>query len=184
MRRLYALVPAVVLATWLLLPAAAPARDVAGAGEGSLTVTGASGSLLLTGKGLIFGHVDRGTVTVLSYKPDGNAVPAVSGARMRLVGSTTNVVYSGGDIRFLFPGGRYSIEIEGSGIDISAVGKGTISALGAGTAADGSIVADGGVPEEIGRYPVVALFGSLPAGATPVVTGAVTGAVTGLGKGQ
>jgi hypothetical protein len=161
MRRLYALVPTVVLVASLAFPAAAPARDLA-PGEGSLSVDNASGSLLLAGKGLVFGHLDRGTVTVLSYKPDGNSVPTVSGARMRLVGSTTNVVYTGSDMRFLFPGGRYVIEIEGSGIDISAVGRGSISALGAGTIDDGSIVADGGVSQQVGRFPVGALFGANP----------------------
>src|SRR5689334_10581446 len=116
MRRLCTL----LLVASLALPAAATARDVSST-DGSLSVEHATGSVILTGKGLLFGHVEHGTVTVLSFKPDGNAVPTVSGAKMKLVGSAINVAYSGNDVRFLFPGGRYSLEIDGTGIDVSAV---------------------------------------------------------------
>jgi hypothetical protein len=148
-----------VLATCLVLPAAAFARD-AGPNDGSLSVARASGSLLLTGKGLIFGHVDHGTVTVLSYKPDGTSVPTVSGAKMKLVGTAINVVYTGNDVRFVFPGGKYQIEVEGTGIDISAIGRGSVSARGAGNIDDGTLVADGGTTQRLGLHPTSASWGS------------------------
>jgi hypothetical protein len=172
MRRLCVL----LLAACLVPPAVALARD-SGPNDGSLVITHASGSLVLTGKGLMFGHVDRGTVTVLSYKPEGNSVPTVSGAKMKLVGNSINVVYTGSDVRFLFPGGRYSIEIDGTNVDVSAIGKGRVSALGAGSADDGSVVADGGTPQPLGKLPMVALWGA-GGSAGP---GAGPGASSGLG---
>jgi len=101
--------------------------------DGSLTVSGASGSITLVGKGVVFGHVSHGTITVYSYRADGNAVPQVSGAKMTLSGNASSVNYSGNDVRFLLPGGRYKLEIDGTGIDLSAVGNGNVAALGVGT---------------------------------------------------
>lgn len=124
------------ICTLILIVAAlaVPAGAFAGRlGDGSLNVSGATGGIVLSGKGVVFGHVARGTIIVLSYKPDGNAVPQVSSAKMTLSSDASSVNYSGSDMRFLFPGGRYKLEIDGTGIDISAVGKGSVSAAGVGT---------------------------------------------------
>jgi hypothetical protein len=131
----------VLLATVLILPAAASAgRD--SPGDGSLVVSSADGRLTVQGKGLIFGHLDSGKITVVEYRPDDNsALPSVSGAKMKIAGG--NVVYSGNDVRFLFPGGRYTLIFDGTGIAISAVGNGKITAIAAGTSDDGSFTVDG-----------------------------------------
>src|SRR5205085_4792323 len=111
----------VLLATLLLVPAAAFAER-GSSGDGSLSVSDANGRLVVSGHGVIFGHLDRGTITVVGdYKPDNNsALSSVSGAKMKFTGG--NVVYNGSDVRFLFPGGRYTLIVDGTGIDISAVG--------------------------------------------------------------
>jgi hypothetical protein len=136
------------LAAVLILPAAALAgRD--SPGDGSLVVSSADGKLTVQGKGLIFGHLDHGTITVVDYKPDDNtALPSVSGAKLKLVGG--KVVYSGSDVRFLFPGGRYNLIVEGTGIAISAVGNGKITPVAAGTSDDGSLTVDGSHAQPIG----------------------------------
>jgi len=141
-----------LLVASLAFPAAA-ASGVATGGGGSLGVSGpsgsggATGSISLAGKGVVFGYVAHGTVTVYSYRADGNAVPTVSGAKMTLANNASDVVYSGNGMRFFFPGGRYQLEIDGIGIDLSAVGNGSISALGAGTlTADTVMLAFGKVP--------------------------------------
>ncbi len=46
-------------------------------------------------------------------------------------------------MRFLFPGGQYTLIIDGMGISISAVGNGKITAIAAGTSDDGSFTVDG-----------------------------------------
>src|SRR5262249_3074350 len=96
----------VLLAGLLLLPAVAFA-DRGGPSGGSLVVTDANARLTVSGHGLIFGHLGRGTITVVGdYKPDDNtALSSVSGAKMKFTGG--NVVYTGSDVRFLFPGGKY-----------------------------------------------------------------------------
>ncbi len=139
----------ILLATVLIVPVAALAeRD--SPGDGSLVVSSADGKLTIQGRGLIFGHFARGTLTIVGdYKPDDNtALSSVSGAKMKLVAG--NVVYSGTDVRFLFPSGRYNLIVEGTNIAISAVGNGKFSSVGAGTFDDGSFTVDGGRAQEIG----------------------------------
>ncbi len=138
----------VLLASLFLLPAVALAEGAASNG-GSLVVSDANGKLTVSGHGLIFGHLDRGTITVVGdYKPDDNtALSSVSGAKMKVTGG--NVVYTGSDVRFLFPGGRYTLVVDGAGIDLSAVGTGKLTAVGKGSAADGWVTVDGGTPQSI-----------------------------------
>jgi hypothetical protein len=138
----------IALATLFLLPAAAWAERGA-SGDGSLVIADASARITVSGHGLIFGHVDHGSVTVIGdYKPDSHsALSSVSGAKLRVVNG--NVVYSGTDMRFFFPGGRYTLVIDGVGIDVSAVGNGKFSAIGKGLSDDGSYIVDGSAPQSI-----------------------------------
>src|SRR5581483_7952660 len=97
------------------------------------------------GSGLVFGHIQQGTLAVQSYDAADTYAPQISGASGRVVGNA--VVYSGSDIRFLLPNGRFSIRIDGTGIDISAVGKGTVVAIGLGTADDGTLSVNSGAAQ-------------------------------------
>src|SRR6476659_953401 len=119
----------ILLVSAFAAPVAALAADRT-SGEGSLVFSDANGTIIVQGKGLIFGHFDQGALMVLDYRPDDpNASITVSGSRVRVVKGT----YSGSDIRFLFPSGRYTLELIGTGIALSAVGKGSVSVTGAGT---------------------------------------------------
>ena len=125
----------------LLAPAVAFGSRLA-PGDGSLVVTDANAQLSIAGQGLIFGHLDSGTVTIVGdYRPaNNNALSTVTGAKQTIVGN--NIVYTGSDVRFYFPSGKYSLIVDGTGIDISAVGKGSLSGLGRGFADDGSFTID------------------------------------------
>jgi hypothetical protein len=138
----------IMLASLLLVPAAALAERVS-AGDGSLVVSNASGRLTLSGHGLIYGHIDKGAITIVGdYKPDDNtSLSSVTGAKIRLTGK--NVVYTGTNLRFFFPGGQYSLIVDGTGIDLSAVGNGKLVAIGAGTADDGTYAADSAKAQSI-----------------------------------
>jgi hypothetical protein len=138
----------ILLAILVFLPASAFAER-GSSGDGSLVVTNASARLTVSGRGLIYGHLDRGTITVVGdYKPDNNtSLSSVSGAKMKVIGG--NVVYTGADVRFLFPGGRYTLIVDATGIDISAVGAGKLSAIGKGLPDDGTFAVDGGAPQSI-----------------------------------
>jgi hypothetical protein len=157
-----------LLAFLLLIPALA-IPSLAGAervstGDGSFVVTNANGVITVQSKGLIFGQFDHGSLTVLEAKADANAAPTVSGAKMKLTGVKIDVVYSGSDVRFVFPRGKYTLRIDGSGIDISAVGKGNVQLTGrTGGVDNGSYTVNGGKPLSIGAsVSVVATYGGTP----------------------
>jgi len=164
MRRLTVLLLALVF----VLPATAPAGRAA-PGDGSLVVTNGDGLITVQVKGVIFGQFDRGKLTVLEYRSDNpTALPTVSGAKWDVKGSKPNVVYTGTDVRFLFPSGSYTLKFEGSGVDLSAVGKGTLKVNGTGKNPydDGTASVNGAKPVPL---PSIAVFG----GSTLAVTGSV-----------
>jgi hypothetical protein len=147
------------LVTVLALACAATAlAGGVASGDGSLVVSGASVRLLVvTGNGLIFGHVNQGTLTILDYSGDPPSVQ-MNGSVLKLqVGSSTQ--YSGSDIRFLFPNGHYTLRFDGVGIDLSAVGKGAVTAIGVGSANDGSLGTNGGNGVVLGVTPTTLVFG-------------------------
>ena len=148
-----------LLLTALAIPASALGARGA-PGDGSFVISRANGAIVVQGKGLIYGHFDRGTLTVIDYTPDDILVPSVSGAKKpRLVPGSLDVVYAGGDVRFLFPSGKYTLRIEGFGIDISAVGKGIAQVAGSGSFDDGTFSVNGGKGVDIGLRPMWTGFG-------------------------
>lgn len=142
----------------LAVPAGALAAPAA-VGDGSLALNSASGTIYVSGRGLIYGHFDSGTLMVLDYKPDdGSSPPNVSSGRAKFVKG--GGVFAGTDVRFLLPSGRYTIELIAAGIDASAVGKGSIVATGFGSPDDGSYTVNGGKTQSLGKVPTSDLFGS------------------------
>jgi hypothetical protein len=165
MRRLLLILLVVLIA----LPAAATAGRRAPA-DGSLTIRNASGKVVVQGKGLIYGYLERGSLTVSAYVPDGLAVPSVSGARLAFAGNRLTAVYTGKRIRFLFPGGAYSLRFEGYGLDLTGVGTGQVQALGLGpaqavgfgtpaAASRGTIAVDGERPVPVGSELLTTTYG-------------------------
>jgi hypothetical protein len=128
------------------VPALAAAADLA-AGDGSLGVTSANGTIVVQGQGVIYGHFDAGTLLILQYKPDdGVSTPSITGGKSKLTRFGAGSV-TGTDVRFLFPSGRYTIQLIATDVNASGIGKGTIVANGFGTADDGSFSVNGGKPE-------------------------------------
>jgi len=153
-------------------------------GDGSLVVSNADGSLTVQVKGVIFGHFDRGRMTVLDWKADNpNALATVSGAKMDFKGAKANVVYSGKDVRFLFPSGSYTVKFEGGGIDLSAVGKGSLSVSGktSPTGDDGIVSVNGAKATPL---PSLAIFGGSTLAATASTDKSTTGTTTGSSSGH
>ena len=165
----------ILLVTALATPVAASASGRA-SGDGSLAVTGASGTLVIKGRGVIFGHFDQGALIVLDYTADdsfGSTSPTVTAAKSKVV--RTGGTYAGTDVRFLFPAGRYTIEFVGLNIDISAVGKGFVSVTGAGTLDDGTIAINGGKPQPVLKAAPAEWFGGLSANFAGAGAGASSG---------
>jgi hypothetical protein len=108
----------------LILPITAVAST--SAGEGTLSVEDGRGKVNLQARGGVFGRLDRGTLTVYDTTPGDANVPVVTGADLPEVFlADTGVRYRGSGIRFRVIGGGFRLVIQGRGIDLSVVGKGS-----------------------------------------------------------
>lgn len=108
----------------LILPIAAVAST--SAGDGTLSVEDGRGKVNLQARGGVIGRLDRGTLTVYDTTPGDANVPVVTGADLPEVFlADTGVRYRGAGIRFRVIGGGFKLVIQGRGIDLSVVGKGS-----------------------------------------------------------
>jgi hypothetical protein len=126
MRRLFTL----VLVMALLLPAAAWAATGSlgssrAPGDGTLVVDNGNGSVVVRARGGILGRFDQGSVIISDLDPTDGRVPVVSGAETFRFLSGGRTLYSGDDIRFRMIGGLFRVQVNATGIDVSAVGRGT-----------------------------------------------------------
>lgn len=144
----------------LALPASAAALGRA-QGDGSLSVKGAGGAVSLAVRGSVIGQIDRGRVTIQDPNPGDGKLPVVTGYEERRDLSDTKALYAGSDIRFRVIGGFFRIKVSGSGIDLSVVGKGSVTlgpALGILTA--GTFSFDGDEAQEFPIVPLSFLLGT------------------------
>jgi hypothetical protein len=125
----------------LALPAAVSAM-LAAPGDGSLVVKNASGprsgnvpvvALIITGAAI--GHVDQGHIVIDDPTPNNSATPEVTPGtgpfwRKDSKVSDTAQVWGGTDFKFRAVGGKYTILIYGSGVDVVALGTGTVTLTG------------------------------------------------------
>ena len=96
------------------------------AGEGTLSVEDGRGKINLQARGGVFGRIDRGTLTVYDTTPGDANFPRRHGRRRaRVLPRGRGVRYRGAGIRFRVVGGGFKLLIQGRGIDLSVVGKGT-----------------------------------------------------------
>lgn len=108
----------------LTLPVAALAAI--DAGDGTLSVEDGRGKLTLQARGGVFGRLGSGTVTVWDTTPADASFPVVTGADQPEVFLLDGGVrYRGVGIRFRVIGGGFKLAIQGRGLDLSVVGKGS-----------------------------------------------------------
>jgi|SRR5689334_182952 hypothetical protein len=121
----------ILLVLGLSVPAVAlGVRDLPG--DGTLVVDNARGTVTVRARGGIIGRFDQGRVTIVDPILGDGGVPAVYGYdRINVLGPHTTV-YVGEDIRFRLIGGAYRVTVQGSGMDISAVGRGVAILDGSG----------------------------------------------------
>ncbi len=87
---------------------------------GSLELKEGRGSFQITGKGVIVGRVDKGTLKIVDLTPADQWSPWVNGVpRGKVVG------LKGRNITFRISAGRYRIVASGDGVSVSARGTGT-----------------------------------------------------------
>ncbi len=150
----------------VVLAIAVPAGFAAAEPAGSLSIEGGRGTVVLKGKGIVIGRLDRGEVQIVDASPLDEWSPRVNG-----VPRGRTVWTRGKDINFYVPGGRYKITVRGDGFSISARGQGSASLNGRpdATGATGSYAVGDDPPAAIPTAVTVPYGPPLVIGA-PVVT--------------
>lgn len=168
MRR--AFLPLLVLVVVLAVPAGRAATSPAG----TFSLEDGRGTVVLTGKGIIIGRLDRGDVKIVDLTPFDSWSPRVNG-----VPRGKTVWLRGKDVNFYVPGGRYRITVRGEGFSISARGQGAALLLGSPdvTGASGTYFVGDESSLPVPDVPEVVSFGG------PDAPGAKTGIVPGLKAG-
>jgi hypothetical protein len=77
--------------------------------------------------GAIVGQIDQGRLVVTDPDPTDDVLPDVTGAESEHVVNDRVTIYTGTDIRFRAVGGTFTLKIYGRGVDVNAVGKGTVT---------------------------------------------------------
>ena len=126
----------------LFVPIAAVAATQSG--EGTLSVEDGRGKVTVEARGGFIGRIAAGPVTIHDLTPGDPNQPIVFGddRPVRFVGPT-GIQYGGMGLRFRLAGGRYRVIVQGRGIDLSVVGKGTGTIKSDGLAGPGIYSLDG-----------------------------------------
>jgi hypothetical protein len=117
-----------VLAVLVLTGTAA--ATTGGANDGALSVKNADGRVVFIGKGAVIGRFDTGQVTIKDPNPYDGTGPIVTGADQTQSLGERTTRYSGSNIRFRIIGGSFSVNVFGSDVDLSAVGRGMVTLNG------------------------------------------------------
>jgi hypothetical protein len=123
------LLAALLLAAFTV-PAALSADTPA---DGTLSVKRGRGTVVLKLKGTVIGRVTNGRVQVKDFRPFDANEPQFTGCKPKLRHPSFAVsVCKGRNIGYRVLDGRFNTNVFGSGISISAVGRGTVTLDGVG----------------------------------------------------
>jgi hypothetical protein len=109
----------------LLLPGLAAAEKEAPR-DGTLSIVDGKGYIRLDIRGGVIGRFAKGSVTITDPQPFDERAPLVWGSEDETVLNLKQTVYAGENVRFRLTGGKYTIQIRATGVDLSAVGKGFV----------------------------------------------------------
>lgn len=161
MRRLALL----LLAAVAVVPTAALAARSA-PGDGVFELRAVNGMVVLTGKGVIWGQMDHGSLRVTDLDPTVGLAPLVSGAEhVRATDDPNTTIYVGSNIHFRLTGGKYRFRFHGTSIDLTAVGVGVGALTGepSFSGKTGSYAVDGGSWTPVPLFERDVPFGTQPA---------------------
>jgi hypothetical protein len=100
-------------------------------GDGTLSVKRGRGSVVVKLKGTVIGRLTSGKVQVKDFRPFDSNVPLFTGCKVRRP-TISLAVCQGRKIGYRVLDGRFNVNVRGSGISISAVGRGTVTVDGNG----------------------------------------------------
>ncbi|MBW3593700.1 MAG: hypothetical protein KY396_08390 [Actinobacteria bacterium] len=128
----------------LLLPATALAAKAA-RGDGTLSIKNANVTkVVIKANGAVLGRFDSGKLFLTDHVATDAAEPVFIGCEKIDPISEKTTVCSGKNIRFRSIGGRFTVRIvNASDLDLSAVGRGSVTLEGKGTFNDGKYSFDG-----------------------------------------
>jgi hypothetical protein len=133
--------------------------------DGTLSVKRGRGTVVLKLKGTVIGRLTNGRVQVKDFRPFDNNVPLFTGCKVRhpAFGIT---VCQGRNIGYRVLDGRFNTNVRGSGISISAVGRGTVMVDGNGEDGlpDGVMSMDAQPYESLPDDATILPLGAPPAG--------------------
>jgi hypothetical protein len=144
------------LAAVLAMPVAVSA---AAGTDGTLSVRKGHATVVLKLKGTTIGRMARGTIRIRDLNPYDDAFPQIRHCRLRYPNATT-ATCTGKKIVFRVLDGRFTVRLKGSGIYLSAVGRGsvTMQGLGALPASSGLMSLDSGpyqpIPDVLTTFPI------------------------------
>jgi hypothetical protein len=140
----------------VLLALAVPATSAAhprGANDGTLSVRDARGTITISGRGAVIGSFAQGRVTISDPVEGDGSGPIVTGDEWLKDRDATTTTWGGTRVRFRIIGGAFRIFVKGRGINLSLVGRGTITLNGAGTGDDGTYSVNGEPYSPIPDFP-------------------------------
>ena len=117
----------VLLCSFTALAGAASLARAAEPTSGQLSVDGGKGVVMIDLRGSVLGRLGSGSLRVTDQTPFDRYAPLVAGKKLTWdrVGPRT-VLYRGQGLRFRLVGGGYRMVARGSGITVSAVGRGNV----------------------------------------------------------
>lgn len=117
-----------LLACSLIATVVVASSGAAEPNTGTLSVDQGRGVVMLDLRGSVLGRLGAGTLRVTDLTPRDRFGEIVFGRKIseELLGPRT-VLYRGQGLRFRMVGGGYRIVVRGSGISVSAVGRGVVS---------------------------------------------------------
>jgi hypothetical protein len=87
----------------------------------TLSIEDGRGVVQITGKGVLVGRMEKGSLEITDLNPIDQWSPRVNG-----IPRGKTVTFRGKNVSFYVPGGKYRLVARGTGISISARGAGTI----------------------------------------------------------
>jgi hypothetical protein len=136
----------------LAVPAISAAQS-RGANDGTLSVRDGRGAITISGRGAVIGSFAQGRVTISDPVEGDGSGPIVTGDEWSRDRDATTTTWGGTRVRFRIIGGAFKIFVKGRGINLSLVGKGTVTLNGAGTEDDGTYSVNGEPYSPIPDFP-------------------------------
>jgi hypothetical protein len=113
----------------LALPAGALGLTRA-TGDGTLSVKNSDGVINIAARGGVIGSCDACTIFFVDPEPNDGSGPIVTGFEAKNAITETKRKWEGTNVRFRLIGGFFRLRVLGTGIDLSAVGQGSVTLRG------------------------------------------------------